>query len=99
MHNIIKPEKHKHTLEIVVTTTEEGINYIRFDEKADTKAIFSKFRALCYSLENEGVEYALSLVNKEDGVKLCRVSNSNNVMMYAYNKELLPVNILATIPQ
>ena len=99
MHNIIKPEKHKHTLEIVVTTTEDGINYIRFNELDDTKKIFSTFRAMYFTLENDSVDYSLSLINKHDGVRLCRCSKSNHVRMYAYNKALLPINILATIPQ
>ena len=99
MHNRIKPEKHNHTLEIVVATTEDRNNYITFNELDDTKKIFSTFRAMYYSLENDGTDYSLSLVNKHDGVRLCKASRSNNVIMYAYNKALLPVNILATIPQ
>ena len=88
-----------HTLEIVVTTTEDGISYITFNELDDTKKIFSKFRALYYTLENDNADYSLSLINKHDGVRLCKYSKSNHVRMYAYNKALLPVNILATIPQ
>ena len=43
--------------------------------------------------------YSLSLINTDDNVRLCKASRCDNVIMYAYNKALLPVNILATIPQ
>ena len=50
------------------------------------------------ALENEGVDYSISLINSKEA-RLCKASRVNNVIMYAYNKALLPVNILATIPQ
>ena len=87
-----------HTLEIVINDNGECDN-ILFTELDDTKKIFTMFRALYYTLENEGNDYSIALINSIDNVRLCRASRSDNVIMYAYNKSLLPVNILATIPQ
>ena len=86
-----------HNIKIVVVTN-DGLDKIYFDNLDDTKTIFSKYRSMYYELENEGVDYAISLIN-EDSERLCKASRFNNVIMYAYNKALLPVNILATIPQ
>ena len=89
---------HKHTLKIVLMT-EDKREDIMFDEKDDTNVIFSRFRALYYTLENDNADYSLSLINTDDNVRLCKASRRDDVIMYAYNKALLPVNILATIPQ
>ena len=87
-----------HNIEIVVTT-DKGMDFINFDDLDDTQKIFSTFRSVYYSLENDNADYSLSLINTDDNVRLCKASKCNNVIMYAYNKALLPVNILATIPQ
>ena len=89
---------HKHTLKIVLMT-EDKREDIMFDEKDDTNVIFSRFRALYYTLENEGIDYSIILINRNDSTKLYKASRCESVIMYAYNKALLPVNILATIPQ
>ena len=87
-----------HNIEIVVTT-DKGMDFINFDDLDDTQKIFSTFRSVYYSLENDNADYSLSLINTDDNVRLCKASKCDNVIMYAYNKALLPVNILATIPQ
>ena len=87
-----------HNIEIVITT-DEGMDFINFDDLDDTKKIFATFRSVYYSLENDNADYSISLINTDDNVRLCKASKCNNVIMYAYNKALLPVNILATIPQ
>ena len=93
---VCKPDYSK-TL-IIGSKYNDGLDKIYFDNLDDTKTIFSKYRSMYYELENEGVDYAISLIN-EDSERLCKASRFNNVIMYAYNKALLPVNILATIPQ
>ena len=97
MHNINK-SNHNHVLEIVINNN-GSCDSVIFTELDDTKKIFARFRALYYTLENEGRDYSIALINSNDNVRLCRASRSNNVIMYAYNKALLPINILATIPQ
>ena len=89
---------HKHALKIVLMTADKKEDII-FDEKDDVNVIFSKFRALYYTLENECIDYSVILINRHDGTKLYKASRCDNVIMFAYNKALLPVNILATIPQ
>ena len=86
-----------HNIKIVLTTS-EGVEDITFNNLDDTKKIFATFRAMYFALENEGADYSITLVN-DDMNRLCRASRVDNVIMYAYNKELLPMNILATIPQ
>jgi hypothetical protein len=86
-----------HNIKIVVTTN-DGIEKIYFNNLDDTKKIFATYRSMYYSLENDGVDYAITLLN-EDSERLCKASRVDDVIMYAYNKALLPVNILATIPQ
>ena len=87
-----------HNIEIVITT-DDGMDFINFNDLDDTKKIFATFRSVYYSLENDNKDYSLSLINTDDNVRLCKASRLDNVIMYAYNKALLPVNILATIPQ
>ena len=87
-----------HNIEIVITT-DDGMDFINFDDLDDTQKIFSTFRSVYYSLENDNADYSLSLINTDDNVRLCKASRCDDVIMYAYNKALLPVNILATIPQ
>ena len=86
-----------HNIKIVITTS-EGVEDITFNDLDDTNVIFSTFRAMYCALENDGVDYAISLINSKEA-RLCKASRVNDVIMYAYNKALLPVNILATIPQ
>ena len=87
-----------HNIEIVITT-DNGMDFINFSDLDDTKKIFATFRSVYFSLENDNADYSLSLINTDDNVRLCKASRCDNVIMYAYNKALLPVNILATIPQ
>ena len=87
-----------HNIEIVITT-DDGMDFINFNDLDDTKKIFATFRSVYFSLENDNADYSLSLINTDDNVRLCKASRCDNVIMYAYNKALLPVNILATIPQ
>ena len=86
-----------HNIKIVITTS-EGVDEVFFNDLDDTKKIFATYRAMYYALENEGNDYAISLIN-EDSQRLCKASRFCNTIMYAYNKSLLPFNILATIPQ
>ena len=83
----------------IVIKTDDGMDFINFNDLDDSKKIFTTYRAMYYELENEGADYSLSLINTDDNVRLCKASRCDNVIMYAYNKALLPVNILATIPQ
>ena len=87
-----------HNIEIVITT-DDGMDFINFNDLDDTQKIFATFRSVYFSLENDNADYSLSLINTDDNVRLCKASRCDNVIMYAYNKALLPVNILATIPQ
>ena len=87
-----------HNIEIVIKT-DDGMDFINFNDLDDSKKIFTTYRAMYYELENEGADYSLSLINTDDNVRLCKASRCDNVIMYAYNKALLPVNILATIQQ
>lgn len=86
-----------HNIKIVLVT-DDGMEDVTFDSLDDTKKIFATYRAMYYELENDGVDYSLTLIN-EDRDRLCRASRFDNTIMYAYNKALLPFNILATIPQ
>ena len=98
MHNIkiivVKYNKMKGTN----ISSEVLDDSIYFDDLDDTKKIFTAYRAMYYALENEGADYSITLVNDNEQ-RLCRASRCDNVIMYAYNKALLPVNILATIQQ
>ena len=87
-----------HNIEIVIKT-DDGMDFINFNDLDDSKKIFTTYRAMYYELENEGADYSLSLINTDDNVRLCKASRCDNVIMYAYNNALLPVNILSTIPQ
>ena len=86
-----------HNIKIVLVT-DNGMENIHFDNLDDTRKIFATYRSMYYMLENEGNDYSLTLIN-QDSDRLCRASRFDNTIMYAYNKSLLPFNILATIPQ
>ena len=51
-----------HTLEIVINNN-GACDSVFFTELDDTKKIFARFRALYYTLENEGNDYSIALIN------------------------------------